>query len=151
MGFRGFWRFLAVIWHLDLDLDRVNGLWYTHSEFWLFILILKVSRSFQFWRGASEVSGGSWLGFGILILIWIWSLVFDTAMVWMLALLIFNVQRKSMSFKSAFGALEVFRGSCLVIWSLILIWRESLVFDTPMFQILALFLDFEGERNIHVL
>ena len=32
---------------------------------------------------------------------------------------------------------------------LILIW--SLVIDTPIFLILALYLDFEGEKNIHVL
>ena len=34
---------------------------------------------------------------------------------------------------------------------LILIWIWSLVFDTPMFQILALYLDFEGAKNIHVI
>ena len=28
---------------------------------------------------------------------------------------------------------------------------SSLVFGTPIFQILALYLDFEGEKNIHVL
>ena len=49
--------------------------------------------------GALEDAGGSWLGFGILILIWIW----------------------------------------------------SLVFDIPIIQILALYLDFEGAKNIHVL
>ena len=34
---------------------------------------------------------------------------------------------------------------------LILIWIWSLVFDTPMIRILALYLDFEGAKNIHVL
>ena len=34
---------------------------------------------------------------------------------------------------------------------LILIWVWSLVSDTPMIQILALYLDFEGAKNIHVL
>ena len=29
-GFGGCWRFLAGVWHLDLDLDMVTGLWYTH-------------------------------------------------------------------------------------------------------------------------
>ena len=33
----------------------------------------------------------------------------------------------------------------------ILIWIWSLVFDTPMFQILLLYLDFEGAENIHFL
>ena len=56
-----------------------------------------------------------------------------------------------MFFKSLFGALEDDGGSCLEFGILILIWIWSLVFDTPMFQILALYLDFEGAKNIHVL
>ena len=34
--------------------------------------------SFKPWFGAFVGAGGSWLGFSILIFIWIWSLVFDT-------------------------------------------------------------------------
>ena len=34
---------------------------------------------------------------------------------------------------------------------LFLIWIWSLVFDTPMIQILALYLDLEGAKNIQVL
>ena len=34
---------------------------------------------------------------------------------------------------------------------LVWIWIRSLVFDKPMFQILALHLDFEGAKNINVL
>ena len=30
-GFGGRWRFLTGIWHLDLDLDIVTGLGYTHD------------------------------------------------------------------------------------------------------------------------
>ena len=37
------------------------------------------------------------------------------------------------------------------VWYQDLDWIWSLVFDTPMFQILALYLDFEGAKNIHVL
>ena len=33
----------------------------------------------------------------------------------------------------------------------IMIWIWSQVFDIPMFQILALYLDFEGAKNIYVL
>ena len=33
----------------------------------------------------------------------------------------------------------------------ILIWIWSLIFDTTIIQILALYLDFEGAKNIHVL
>ena len=59
------------------------------SEFWLSILILKVKRlsmSFKTSFGALEDTGGSWLGFGIFILVGIWLLVFDTSMVWSFAL-----------------------------------------------------------------
>ena len=56
-----------------------------------------------------------------------------------------------MSFESSFGALEDTGGSRLGFGILILIWIWSLVFDIPMIQILALYLDFEGAKNIHVL
>ena len=52
-----------------------------YSEFWFSILILKVqrrSRSSQFWLWLLENAGYSWLGFGILSLILMWSLDFDT-------------------------------------------------------------------------
>ena len=32
-----------------------------------------------------------------------------------------------------------------------MIWIWTLVFGSPIFQILALYLDFEGAKNIHVL
>ena len=53
---------------------------YPYSKFWLSIFILKVqitSMSSKFWFGTLEDVGGSWLWLGILILIYIWSLVFD--------------------------------------------------------------------------
>ena len=56
-----------------------------------------------------------------------------------------------MSFKSSFGALEDAGGSLVGFGNLILIWKWSLVSDTPIFQILALYLDFEGAKNIHVI
>ena len=37
--------------------------------------------SFKSWFGASEDPEGSWLGFGIFVLIWIWSLVSYTTMI----------------------------------------------------------------------
>merc|ERR1712082_467885 len=52
--------------------------------------------------------------------------------------------------KSSFGALEDAGGSSLGFGILILIWIWSLVFDIPMIQILALYLDFESAKNIHV-
>ena len=29
-GFGGCWRFLTGVWHPDIDLDMVTGLWYTY-------------------------------------------------------------------------------------------------------------------------
>ena len=72
------WMFLSGVYHHDHDLDMVTGLWYTSSS------ILKVQRtslSFKSLFRDLEEAGGSWLGFGILILIWIWSLVFDILMI----------------------------------------------------------------------
>ena len=49
------------------------------------------------------------------------------------------------------GALEETGGSYIRFVILIFVWIFSLVFATPMFQIVALDLDFEGAKNIHVL
>ena len=57
-----------------------------------------------------------------------------------------------MFFKSLFGALEVAGGSLLGFGILILIWIWSLVYDTTMIQIMALYLDFDlvtGLRHSH--
>ena len=65
------------------------SLLYPCYDFWLSILILKIQRTsmaLKSWFGALEDAGGSWLGFGILILIWIWSLVFYTPMFWIFTL-----------------------------------------------------------------
>ena len=85
-----------------------------------------------------------WFGYGH------WSLVHMYSKFW-LSILVFKVQRTSMSLKSWWGALEDSEGSWLGFWILILILIGSLVFGTPIFQILALYLDFEGAKNIHVL
>ena len=53
-------------------------------KFWLSTLTLKVQRTymcFKSWFGALVDSGCYWRGFSILILIWIWSLGFDTLMI----------------------------------------------------------------------
>ena len=62
---------------------------YPSSKFCLSILLLKGQRTYMSLTslfGALEDAEGSWLGFGILILIWIWSLVFDIAMIQILVL-----------------------------------------------------------------
>ena len=62
--------------------------------------------------GALEDAGGSSLGFGILILILIWSLVFDTTMCQILAFYLgFEGLKRSMNFKSSFEAFEDAGGS----------------------------------------
>ena len=144
------------IWHLDLDLYMVTGLWYTHvlnfgslswfwrckeypcpvSPYWGLWMMLEVPD----WGLASW----SWFGYGH------WSLIYPWSKFW-LSILILKVQRTSMSFKSSFGALEDAGGSWLGFGILTLIWMWSLVFDTPMFQILPLYLNFEGAKNIYVL
>ena len=62
-----------------------------------------------------------------------------------------KVHRTFMTFKFSFGALEDAGGFWLGFGILILIWIWSVVFDAPMIQILALYIDFEAAKNIHVL
>ena len=74
---------MTGVWYRDLDLDMVTGLWNTHVPNFGSILILKMQRtsiSFKSSFGDFDEAGVPWLGFGILLLIWIWSLVFDTPM-----------------------------------------------------------------------
>ena len=69
----------------------------------------------------------------------------------LLSIVFLKMQRISMSFQSLFGALDDASGSWLGFGVLILIWIWSLVFDLPMFWILALHFDFEGAKIIHAL
>ena len=120
--------------------------------FWLFTLILKVQKtslSLKSWLGALDDTGGSWLRFGILILIWILSLVFNTPVIKMFALYLhLKVQRTSISIKCWFEALQDAGCSWLGFGVLILIPMWSLVFDTQIFQILALFLIFKVQKHL---
>ena len=64
------------------------------SKFWLSILILMLQRtsiSFKPWFGALEDSGGSSLGFCILMLNWIWLLVYGIPM-FQICALYFNLE-----------------------------------------------------------
>ena len=68
--FWGSWRILSGVWHLDLNLDIVTGLWYAHVLNFVYVAKkIQVLKSL-FWT--FKDAGGSWLVFGILILIWIW-------------------------------------------------------------------------------
>ena len=131
-------------------------LWYTHnSNFgslsWLWRCnvhpfhlspdsALCCGLEFSDWGLASR----SWFGYGHWSLIYPWSK-------FLLSILILKVKRKYMSLKSSFGALEDMGGSWLGFGILILILIWPLVFDIPMIQILALYLDFWGAKNIDVL
>ena len=129
----------------DWDLASWSWFGYGHwslfhqcSRFWLYILIFNVQRSsmsFNSLLGELEDTECSWLGFGILIFIWIWSMIFETPLFKILALYLeIKVKRTSMSFKSWFGTwrtLEVpdwrlafWYGFGYGHWSLIHPWSE---------------------------
>ena len=144
------------IWHFDLDLDMVIDLWYTNdsnfgslSWFWRCKEHpCPLSPHLGLWRMLEVPDWGlaswSWFGYGH------WSFIQPWSEFW-LSILILRVQRTLMSFKSSFGTLEDARGCWLGFDILIMILIWSLVFDATMIQILALYLDFEGAKNIHVI
>ena len=137
--------------------------------------------SFKSWCGALNDAWCSWLGFGIFILIWLWSLVFIHH--WfksLLSFLILKVQRHldldsimvtglwhthdpnfcSLSWfwrcKEHSCSLSPHMGLWRTLeapdsWLLVLILIWSLVFDTSMFWKFSVYFDFEGEKNICVL
>ena len=79
--FRGSWLVLASSNSFEYS---YWSLIHKCSKFRLSTLILKVQRtsiSFKSWFGFLKDAGGSWLGFGILILHWIWSLVIGTQII----------------------------------------------------------------------
>ena len=148
--------FLNGVWHLDLDVDVVTRLWYSHdlnfgslSWFWRCKEHpCPLSPHLGLWRTLEVADWGlacwSWFWYGH------WSLIHPWSKFW-LSNSILKVQRTSMSFEYSFGALEEAGGSWLGFGILILIGIWSLVFDTSMIQILALYPDFQGARNIHIL
>ena len=149
-GFGWHWRFLTGVLHFDLNLYMVTGPWYSHT--------LNFGSLCWFWRWKGPDLGlwrllkvpdwglASWLWFRYAH----WSLI-QQWFEFQLSILIFKVQRTSMSFKSWFGALENTEGLLMGFCILIMIWIWSLVFVSTIFRILALFLDFEGGKNIHAL
>ena len=130
----------------------VTGLWYTHipnfgslSWFWRCkVHLCPLSHDLGLWRILEVPNMGlapwSWFGHGY------WSLVHPCSKFW-LSILILKLQRISVFW---FGALEDSRGSWLGFCIFILIWIWAVVFDIPMFQILALYIDFECAKNNHV-
>ena len=126
-GFGGCCRLLSGDWHLDLDLDMITGLWYNYvpnfgslSWFWRCKEHpCPLSQHLGLWR-MLEVpewvfESWSWFGYGH------WSLIHSCSEL-RLPILILQLQRTYMSFKSLFGASEKAGGSWLEIGILILIW-----------------------------
>ena len=82
----GLWLGLEV-----LDWDFASWFWFGYGHlslihlcprFWPYVLIVKVQRipmSSKSWLRSLEDTGSSWLRFGMLILIWIWSMVIETS------------------------------------------------------------------------
>ena len=132
---QGNWRFLTEVWHLDLDLDMVTGLWYTNvtnigSIFWFWGFKehpCSLTHSLRPWRMLEASDCGllswSWFGYGHWSLIYSWS-------EFLLFILILKVQRTSMSFKTWFGALKDAEGSWPGSGIWILIWIWLMIFDT---------------------
>ena len=126
-SFGGVWRLLTGVWHLDLGLDMVTGLWYNHdpifcslSWFWMckeYPCPLSPDLGFSWGLVVPDwgLASWSWFGYGYL------SVLPPCANFW-LSILILKVQRTSMSFKSSFGALEDAGDSWVGFGILILIW-----------------------------
>ena len=147
----GLWRILEVP---DWDLAPWSWFGYGHwylihpfSKFWLSILILSRQRTSMSFKSRFGV-----LGFCILILFWIWSLTFHEAIFQILALYLGERWWKEHQSPSnphmGLWRTQVF---------LTEVWHLDLDLDTvtchkkPIFQILALYLDFAGAKNIHLL
>ena len=138
--------------------------WFRHGDCLWYAHVLNFGSLTRFWRFKEHPYPlspdlGPWrrlevpdFSFAFLSLFWYgyWSLIHIWSNFWP-SILILRVQRTSMSFKSWFGALEGAVGSWLGFVILILIQIWSMVFDTPRIQILALYLDLEGAKNIHAL
>ena len=155
----GLWRTLEVP-----DWGLAYWCWFGYGHWFLYTLDLSFGSLSWLWRckehpcSLSPDSGlwrmlevpdwnfvsWYWFGYGH------WSLVHPYSKFW-LSILTFKLQRISMSSKSWLRPLKGFRGSWLGFCILILICIWSLVFDTPTFQILALYLAVERAKNIQVL
>ena len=150
------WRFLTCFQHFDIYLDMVTGIWYSHvpnfaslSWFWRCKEHLcPLSPDFGLWSGLKVpnwvLGSWSWFGYGH------WSLIQLSSKFW-LFILVLKLQRTSMSLKSWFVDLMGTGGSCFRFSILIFLLIRSLVFDTPNFQSLALYLNFDDAKNIHFL
>ena len=134
------WYYLSYFWSItswaQLKLAQETSVFSWDLVLTQFMFIAALIWGFRgCWRFMTWV--------GIFILIWIWSLAFAKPMFKILDLYLdFKGAWTSMYDKSWFGALEDAGGSWLGFGILIFIWLWSIVFsNTPMFQVLALYLD----------
>ena len=147
---------MTGVWHLDLNLDMDTCLWYTHvpnfgslSWFWRCKEHpCPLCSHLGLWR-TLEVPDWGLASWSLFQYGW-WSLIYSCSIFWH-SILILNVQGTSMYFKSWCWDLEDAGGSWLGSGILTLIWIWSMVFYTAKIWIWALYLDFEGAKNIHVL
>ena len=147
-GFGGCWMFLTGVWHLDYDLDMLTGLWFTTDPNFGSLLWFwrckehpcPLSPHLGLWRMlevpdwvglVTELSYTHFPNFSSLS--WFWSA--KNALV--PEVLILALEDAGCSW-FGFGILIMF-----CIW--------SIVFDTPVFHNLTLYLDFGGAKNIHVI
>ena len=125
--------FQILALYLDLKVQSTSMSFKSWLELWRTLDV--PDWGFAYW---------SWFGYCH------WSLLHPCSKFW-LSILILKVPRTSMSFKSWYGALEDAGGSWLGFHILILNQTWAMVFGTPMLWILALCLDVEVAKNIHVL
>ena len=137
--------------HLHLDSDMVTGLWYYHgpnfgSPFWF--LRCKEhpcpwSPHMRLWRTLEVPDRGWHLDLDLNMVTGLWFTYFQNFWfegaknIHVLEVLIWG-----------FGGCLRFRTG---VWDLDIDFDMVKVFDTHMFWIFALYLDLEGEKNIHVL
>ena len=150
------WNHFSVKFCFSSISDKVSDIKSERITYLVFCLANKIdiwcdlplSPDFGHWWRLEAPDGGfaSWSLFGY----GHWSLIHPYYKD-CLSIFILKVQRTSTSFKSWFWALVGDRGSWLGFGILILILIWLLVFDTSIFQILALYLAFEVTKNIHVL
>ena len=129
--------FLTGVWYLDLDLDMVTGIWYTHDPnfgslpwFWRCKEHpCPLSHHLGLWRTLEVPDWGSaswsWFEYDH------WSLIHPWYKFW-LSILILKVEVTSMYFKSWFGAFADAGCFWLGFGILILIWIWSWVFDLAL-------------------
>ena len=132
----------------------VNGLWYTH--------VLKSGSLSCFWRCKEypcplspdwRFEGPLWFLFGILHNEYDSDrvIVFDTLMFPILAVYLESESTRNFNvLHIMIEALKEAKNYWVGYGILILIWIMSMVFDTIIFQIFALYVEFKGANNVHV-